>query len=302
MRQFAAWLVRFSGLPFLFREVLFRNKATIIVYHDPSPEVFGVHLAYLTRRFNIISVERLVAAIEQDGWKNIPPKSLVITIDDGHLGNFALLETIEKFRVPVTIYACAGIVATQRHYWFLDFANLTEQLKPLPNRMRLKQLAAVNGYYPERGFTARQALSKAEIIDMQGQGIDFQSHTQFHPILTTCIDEECWSEIIESRKALEDLLQRRVTHFAYPNGDYGDREIAYLQQAGYRSARTIDVGWNGPQTNRYALKGMVISDDATLNEMVAQLCGIFPYFRYLRQGSWTGQHPVIQRQPMVTGE
>jgi peptidoglycan/xylan/chitin deacetylase (PgdA/CDA1 family) len=123
--------------------------------------------------------------------------------------------------------------------------------------------------------------------------VDFQSHTLWHPILTTCSDEESWHEIADSKRVLEDLLEQPVAHFAYPNGDYGEREMAYLQQAGYRSARTIDVGWNGPGTNPFALKSMVVSDDATLDAMIAQSHGLFPYLRYLRQGSLVGKHPGV---------
>lgn len=290
MRQLLAFLIRFSGLPFLFREIIFRRRVTIIVYHDPSPEVFEAHLTYLIDRFDIIPLERLIEAIEENTWQKIPPKSLVITFDDGHRGNFALFDNIKRHKVPITIYACAGIVNTQRHYWFLDFADQAQRLKSLPNKARLKKISSVNGYTPEKDFAKRQALSKAEILDMKSQGVDFQSHTLLHPILTTCTDEECWLEIAGAKRVLEDLLEEPVAHFAYPNGDYGEREIAYLQKAGYRSARTSDMGWNGPNTDIYALKSMTISDDATLNEMAAQLCGIFPYFRFLRQGSFTGKH------------
>jgi len=283
MRQLLALLVRFSGLPFLIREIICRKRATIIVYHDPLPKVFEAHLAYLVDHFNIIPLEQLVGAIEEDNWQEIPPKSLVITFDDGHRGNFALLDIIKRYKVPITIYVCAGIVDTKHHYWFLDFADQAQQLKLLANKDRLNRLASVNGYHPEKEFIKRQALSKAEMLDMKRQGVDFQSHTLLHPILTTCTDEECWLEVAESKRVLEDLLEASIAHFAYPNGDYSTREVAYLQEADYRSARATDVGWNGPSTNIYALRSMVISDDATLNEMIAQLSGIFPGFRYLRQ-------------------
>ena len=146
----------------------------------------------------------------------------------------------------------------------------------------------------QQEFAQRQALSQSEMVAMIEAGVDFQGHTRLHPILTTCTDQECWAETATAKTELEQLLQQPVTHFAYPNGDYGPREIAYLQQAGYRSGRTIDVGWNDRRASRYALKAMVISDDASVNEMVAQLCGLLPYLRYLRQGSWRGKHPVTK--------
>ena len=283
IRQLSALLVRFSGLPFLIREIICRKRVTIIVYHDPAPKVFEAHLAYLIDHFNIIPLEQLVEAIEENNWQEIPSKSLVVTLDDGHHGNFALLDIIKRYKLPITIYVCAGIVNTKRHFWFLDFANQAQQLKPLPNKDRLKRFASTNGYNPEKQFAERQALSRDEMLDMKRQGVDFQSHSLLHPILTTCTDEECWLEIAESKRVLQDLLEESIVHFAYPDGDYSAREVAYLQEADYRSARATDVGWNGPSTNIYALRSMVISDDATLNEMMAQLSGIFPGFRHLRE-------------------
>ena len=293
MRQFLALLFRLSGLPFLLRQIVCRKRATIVVYHDPEPEVFESHLAYLVQRFNVIPLEQLVEAIENRDGRQIPPRCLCITLDDGHRGNRALLDTIKKYRVPVTIYACAGVVDSGRHYWFVDHADQASSLKPLLNQARLERMASDHGYRPEAEYAERQALSKSEMLEMEREGVDFQSHTLLHPILTTCSDEESWREIVDSKRVLEDLLDQPVAHFAYPNGDYGEREMAYLQQAGYRSARTIDVGWNGLGTNRYALKSMVVSDDATLDVMIAQSHGLFPYLRYLRQGSLDGRQPGV---------
>lgn len=274
MKQSLARLIRFSGLPVLVRETICRKRATIVVYHDPAPEVFEAHLAYLVKRFRIIPLEQLVEAIEQRDWKRIPPKSLCITFDDGHRRNFELLDLVKKYKVPITGYVCSGIVDTMRHYWFLDFADRADGFKSLPNQVRLQRMAAENGYRPEADYADRQALSKDEMLEMGGHGVDFQSHTVFHPILVACSDEECWREVSESKRALEDLLGDPVDHFAYPNGDYGEREVAYMQQAGYRSARTVEAGWNGPETNLYALKSMVVSDNSSLEQMITQLHGL----------------------------
>jgi peptidoglycan/xylan/chitin deacetylase (PgdA/CDA1 family) len=287
MKQSLAALIRFSGLPFLVRETICRKRATIVVYHDPAPEVFEAHLAYLVEHFAIISLDQLVEAIEQHDWERVPPKSLCITFDDGHRRNFALLDLVKRYNVPITAYVCSGIVDTTRHYWFLDFADRAEGFKSLPNQVRLQRLAAENGYKPEEDFAERQALSKADMLEMKLHGVDFQSHTLFHPILVACSDEECWLEVSDSKKVLENLLGNPVEHFAYPNGDYGEREIAYMQKAGYRSARTVDAGWNGPDTNLYALKSMVVSDNSSLEQMIAQLHGI--NLRYLRQRSSAGK-------------
>ena len=53
---------------------------------------------------------------------------------------------------------------------------------------------------------------------------------------------------------MEQLTGAACEHFAYPNGDYGSREIATLEAAGYKTARTCDIGWNDHKTDPYRLK------------------------------------------------
>ena len=49
--------------------------------------------------------------------------------------------------------------------------------------------------------------------------VDFQSHSQFHPILPSCEDKLCEKEIYQSKKDLEVVLNSPQKHFAYPNED-----------------------------------------------------------------------------------
>ena len=123
--------------------------------------------------------------------------------------------------------------------------------------------------------------------------IDIQSHTLFHPVLTTCSDAECRDEIVTSKKDVECLTGKSCEHFAYPNGDYEERELDYVREAGYASARTLDAGWNDGKTDPYRLKAVIVSDDASVNLLAAQMTNLPAYFRYLKQGSLKGKYPVI---------
>src|SRR5438874_9816671 len=75
--------LRASCLPFVFREVLQRRKVTIVVYHAPTPEVFDAHLTVLKRVYNIVALSDYVAAREKGTARELPPKALIITLDDG---------------------------------------------------------------------------------------------------------------------------------------------------------------------------------------------------------------------------
>ncbi|TNE59804.1 MAG: hypothetical protein EP344_08255, partial [Bacteroidetes bacterium] len=84
IKKLFTWSVRRAGLPFLVRELVQRNKVTILVLHDMAPEVAQPAFAYLDRHYNIISLNDYLEARLENQPGRIPPKALIITFDDGH--------------------------------------------------------------------------------------------------------------------------------------------------------------------------------------------------------------------------
>ena len=117
-------------------------------------------------------------------------------------------------------------------------------------------------------------MNEREIKEMLPY-VDFQSHTKFHPILTKCSEQVSLDEIDSSKKFLQQLLNRPVQHFSYPNGAYTKREIYFLIKSGYASARTNDWGWNSVNSNPYRLKTIIIDENASLSKLSAQLTGCY---------------------------
>jgi len=276
LKNMVATLICLSGVHILIREFLCRNRVAILMYHDPKPTVFAKHLDYLSRHWTVISLETLVAAIYQRDFSQIPPKSVVITIDDGHGGNIKLLPLFKQYRIRPTLFVCTQIIGTYRHFWF-KIAGLSkaerEKLKKLPNSERLVHLKQTTDFEQEKIYPDRQALNIAEMKEMT-QDVDFQPHTQFHPILPYCTETECRQEIIGSKTDLETLLGIECSHFSYPNGDYAEREIKIVKASGFQSARTTDIGWNTLETGPYRLKTVPIADDAGHPLFRAQLTTI----------------------------
>jgi peptidoglycan/xylan/chitin deacetylase (PgdA/CDA1 family) len=290
MRKILALVFRISGLPVLIREVLCRNKVTLLVYHNPDPGVFRKHMDYLSRHYHFITLERLVGAMEKKDWSAIPSKGLVIVFDDGLKDIHSMTDTFRGYKVCPTIYLCSHIVNTNRKFWFDAGYRNHHSLKKVPNEIRLNKLLEVVGYEQRKEYNSRQALNLEEIRAMTPY-VDFQSHSRFHPVLTNCSDEECRDEIVESKLTLEKILNKPVEHFCYPNGDYTEREVSYVEEAGYRSARTVDAGWNKMNSDRFKLKAMYVDNDASISVLNAQVAGFFAYVRYLRFGSFNGKHP-----------
>ncbi|MXZ01376.1 polysaccharide deacetylase family protein [Candidatus Poribacteria bacterium] len=294
LKDVVATLICLSGIHILIREWMCRNRVAILMYHDPKATIFAKHLDHLSRHWTVISLETLVTAIHQKDFSQIPPKSVVVTIDDGHGGNIKLLPLFKQYRIRPTLFVCTQIIGTYRHFWFKmagQSKTEREKLKRLPNAGRLLHLKQITDFEQEKSYADRQALNITEIKEM-GENVDFQPHTRFHPILTHCTETECRQEILGSKTDLEKLLDIECSHFSYPNGDYTEREMEIVKTGGFRSARTTDIGWNTLETGPYQLKTVPIADDAGLLLFRAQLTTI-PQ----RLGAWVNSlHPGVPRR------
>lgn len=280
-REATARALRYSGVPYAIRRTGARDAATILLYHDPPADLLEQHLRYLAGHYRFTTLDVVVDAIASGDWSQVPERAAVLTIDDGHRGNHALLPLFRRFGVRPTIYLCSQIVGTERRFWFQEPAA-TQDLKRLSNRERLEALKRLTGFEQERAYPGepRQALSRDEILEM-APWVDFGAHTRFHPILPQCEDAEAWQEIAGSKRDLEALLGREIRHFSYPNGDYTAREIEYARRAGFASARTTDVGWTGRTSDPFRLAMMGITDDASVDMLTVQLTGIVSSVRRL---------------------
>src|SRR5881296_539133 len=150
-------LLRYSGIPFLLRELMQRRKTTILVYHSLPKARARNHFLTLRARYHIIALADYLRARAADEMWRVPPKSLIITFDDGHRNNFELRQLLEEMRVPITIFLCSGIVGTHRHYWWLHTNDSGERqaLKALPDAQRVQTLLR-KGHADGREYETRQ--------------------------------------------------------------------------------------------------------------------------------------------------
>jgi len=275
IKQAVFFAIRWSGLPWLLRTTYARDKISILVYHDPEPEVIERHLRYLSKRYSFTTMDAVAAAARTGDWGAIPPKALVLTLDDGYARNFALLDVFTKYGVVPTIFACTQVVDTRRRYWWTACAD-PDPLKHVPNAERLRALRAESGFVQtdEDETVDAKALS-AEQIRLMLRQVDFGSHTRFHPVLPMCTFAEARDEIMLSKLDLEQLTGKSCRHFSYPNGDFSRREIELLKAAGFESARTTIPGWNRRTGDLFALRVIGSPDDASVNHLAASVLTFF---------------------------
>jgi peptidoglycan/xylan/chitin deacetylase (PgdA/CDA1 family) len=83
-----------------------------------------------------------------------------------------------------------------------------------------------------------------QLQEMSASGMDIQSHALTHSRLSTLPPEKALREILDSKKILENRLNKPVVLLAYPYGSYDDDVIAAAKAAGLEGAATIS-GLNG---------------------------------------------------------
>jgi peptidoglycan/xylan/chitin deacetylase (PgdA/CDA1 family) len=277
-------LLRLSLVPLLVRETLQRHRATIVTYHDPDPRRFEEHVQRLRRLYTIIDLRSFVDAQRDGGVAQLPLKPMVITLDDGRRGNRELLPVLERLGVPVTVFLCASIVGSNRRYWF-NHTRDGAALKLVADAERLERLRA-EGFQELGG--EREALSDDEVREMAGPLVDFQSHGLSHPIIPRCDDAKARAEIVGSRQELATRYGFDIFAFAYPNGDYSDRERDLVREAGYRCALTLDLGFNNGSTDPFRLRRVCIDDADGLDELVVKASGVWGAIRRFLGGRAAG--------------
>lgn len=283
-KEVAFFLLRRSGLPCIIRELVQRWCVTILVYHKLSPGVAERHFDALRRNYNIITL-RDYLDFRTKPQRQLPPKALIVTLDDGHKGNYALRPILEKHNIQATVFLCSGLVDTHRHFWFeIEMSdNVRQALKYVRDEERLKTLAAM-GFVETAEYPTRHALSAVEITEMK-PAVDFQSHTVYHPVLPQCSNQRAVDEISNSKFELENKLALHINALAYPNGDYSSREVIAAEKSGYQCALTLDFGFNSRTTPAFQLKRICISDDAGLDELLVKASGVWGFLKGLLRGS-----------------
>lgn len=266
-----------------------------------SADRFRRHIHFLKQRFDIVSlaeaVDRLAAGPPLDR------DSVVITLDDGYIGNYEhAFGALRDEGVPATVFVATAFVDGEPLWTDLGRraikraramalpdsldaelevlargwkrgADPIEALKTVAPPARdelIRRLIAATG----RPDNIARAMSWRQISEMAAAGIEIGCHTVNHPILPTLSATEQLDEIDQSRSRIAEMTGIEPTVFAYPNGDYDENSIDALRGLGFAAACTTRCGSNTPGCDPYQLSRIGIGADS--NHLVAaRLTGIF---------------------------
>lgn len=259
--------------------------------HRISADAFEEQLRYLSERANVISLDTATKALEEGG---LPPYAVVITIDDGYRDAYDIaFPLLKKYEMPATVFAVTGLMDNKCWIWTdiprylllntkkertdiqlggtelrispknendrLGAAGkINDRLKEMPDDEKESALLSLSGQLevdlPESPVEEYMGITPDQAREMDRNGVSIESHTSAHPIMTRIDPERMFQEAVSSRSRLEEVLDREVNHFCYPNGTF-DREAAKaVKKAGYISAVSTVFGSCRPGDDMFSLK------------------------------------------------
>ncbi len=287
LRNLFGWTV--ANLLILSGYVRRRIKKTInsqcilaIYFHQPSKKEFEFCIRWLKKnKFKFLSSSDIDRILK----KEIPfPKGgVLLTVDDGWKSNEKnVVEIANQYQVPVTIFVSTEPVEEGTYWWsYLNKARKgglvpkpLKSFKKLPNGERVSKINELK----ESITLKREAMNIEQIKNTSASPyITIGGHTHTHPILVNCDDKDVYNELAVSRKKLETWTGKEVSYFAYPNGDYGDREIEVLRKLNYKLAFTIQPSYLTPDLlmNNYVLPRFGFLEGASNAENICRIIGVW---------------------------
>lgn len=124
---------------------------------------------------------------------------------------------------------------------FAFFYLVWKYLLELSSGERIQALRALREWAGVTGDSGGQdrALNKVETIALlDGELIEPGAHTVTHPSLSLLPGAQQMEEIVGSKQQLEEILNRNVTSFSYPHGEYSVETVDMVRNAGFDSACT----------------------------------------------------------------
>jgi len=190
---------------------------------------FRSQMAWLHRlRCNVLRMDEVLAVLR--GQRPVPPRAVALTFDDGYENFYEhAYPVLARYGFPAMVYLISGRIGEPAQ-WFAAEGRATP---PLMSADRVRQLRAA--------------------------GIDFGSHGSQHIKLAEVDLETARTDIFDSRRELEALLDEEVRHFCYPYGSHNAAVVDLVRQAGFASAVSCQRGAATADFDALALPRKAIS-------------------------------------------
>ena len=231
-------------------------------------------LDYQTRGYRFVSLDEVHEIVSKQ--KKLKQKFVCFTFDDGYVDNYELAYPVfKKYNCPFAIYVTTDFPDGKALLWWYvledilmnedelvlgdgsrydcstmekkneTFIALKQRIFDLPAQrieQTLNQLL-VHYQYSFEAKNKEQVLSWEQIRLLGSDKLcTIASHTLSHGVLPNMGDEQLEAELRDSKLKLEQCIQKKVEHFAYPYGTWNDSVLEQVTDAGYKTAVLANGG------------------------------------------------------------
>lgn len=224
----------------------------ILTYHNFDPTIpgkmtistaaFEEQLIWLKKNgYTVIPLMELVNYL-QGKRSSLPPKSVVITADDGRESVYRyMLPLVRKYNIPVTLFI-----------------------------------------YPSAISNASYALTWEQLKELQKTGLfDIQGHTYWHPdfieekkkLSNNDYKQLVHTQLVNSKRILEERLKKPITLLAWPYGIYDHYLEQQAANAGYSMAFSVDDRAANRSENIMSQPRYTITAKKSMNTFAAIVSG-----------------------------
>lgn len=185
----------------------FTNNITI------TPQEFGRHMRWLAENnYRALALDEALGCLRHG--QPPPPRSLLITFDDGYEDVYTTaFPILRQFNLPATVYPIVGAVG----HW--------------------------NEWNHRAPYIANH-LSWPQIDELQRHGLSFGCHTLTHHSLVRFDPARVRTELQSAQAILADKLGRAVTTLSYPYGDHNAPVRAIAAEFFELAFAVDDGGWD----------------------------------------------------------
>lgn len=246
--------------------VLEQNRALEITPQD----LVDVILSYRNAGYVFVSLDEFIWHKQHD----IIPKNryVTFTFDDGYADNYRNVYPILKdYGIPFTIYVSTSFLQHKIFLWWyilelelrerseFQIGNVTYLLDTLEAQntvfrmvhAELSQMETADciDWFREhniewqqrnKDLNMRLGIKEAELKQMAEDCLcTIGSHTISHARLTKLSETALMEELYGSKKTLERIINKEISHFSYPYGDTNSFVARQVALCGYKTAVSV---------------------------------------------------------------
>ena len=273
-----------------FHRVLGRNDLRwpgALAEWTVSDEVFEECLLFFRRHYNLVGLQDLLTCLE--GGRRLPPRSLLVTFDDGYADNEEYaLPLLVKHGVSAVLFLTSAFVNRRSRPWTEDLLSAYERGRvsrdevaklhqslfgpqgdaPRDPSVMLMDICAqwtaladidaerlceaVLRHPLERTISQAQMLTSEQVKRIHAAGIAIGAHGQTHSSMARSSDLN--TELHQPPRAISNLLGLQssdaINALAFPYGEHSDQVVTEALDAGYRLLFTFSSRLNPLQHGR----------------------------------------------------